>query len=160
MASRKALVIIGGKIQQLPAGDYLDSPTSGSQDISVVNNNAGAIVIGTPVYIAAAGQVDKAKADAAATADVVGLVKTTSIAAAGTGIVTVDGVLTATTGQWDAVTGGSGGLTANTIYYLDPATAGKLTSTAPTTVGHSVTRVGKALSTTDLLINIEAPILL
>jgi hypothetical protein len=68
--------------------------------------------------------------------------------------------LTATTGQWDAVTGGSGGLVANTVYYLDAATAGKLTATAPTTAGQYVVEVGMALSTTELLIKTRTPILL
>jgi len=40
------------------------------------------------------------------------------------------GEITLTTGEWDTVTGGSGGLTAGSIYYLD-TTAGKLTTTEP-----------------------------
>lgn len=44
------------------------------------------------------------------------------------------------------------GLTAGAIYYVSDATAGLLTSTAPTTSGHYVQRVGVALSSTQLLI--------
>jgi hypothetical protein len=97
------------------------------------------------------------KADAAATADVDGLAFD-SIANAASGQMQTVGIQTLTTVQWDAVTGGSGGLTANAKYYLDTATAGKLTATAPSTVGQFVTLVGRAISTTQLRLNIQPPI--
>jgi len=127
---------------------------------TATNGEAGAIVIGAPVYLFSGGTVKKAKADAAGTANVLGLVATVSIAAAGSGQVWTSGKVTATTGQWDAVTGGSGGLVAGTTYYLDPATAGRLTSTAPTTAGQLVVSVGTAMSTTELLLRVEPAILL
>jgi hypothetical protein len=61
--------------------------------------------------------------------------------------------LTATTGEWDTVTGGSGGLTAGAQYYLSDTTAGRLTTTPPSTTGRYVVNVGRALSTTVMLIN-------
>jgi len=78
-----------------------------------------------------------------------------SIATGQPGSIQTDGILTATTGQWDAVTGQTGGLTVGSIYYLSPTTAGQLTVTPPSAVGHFVARIGKAISETSLEITIE-----
>jgi len=158
MSLRKPLVIVDGQIQQLQAGDSLDAAASEVDAVELTNGNAGSIVIGTPVYSKAAGSVDKAQANASGTVEVVGIVRDTSITSAASGSIQTDGVLSATTGQWDAVTGGSGGLTYNTVYYLDPDTAGMLTETAPTDTGDYVVRIGKAISTTELEISISQPI--
>jgi hypothetical protein len=136
------------------------APSAGSPTVSLTNANAGTIVIGAPVYASAAGQVDKARANASGTASVVGLVYDASILTTAAGLIQTDGVVTATTGQWDAVAGTSGGLTFNTKYYLSAATAGLLTATAPTTVGQYVCQVGIALSTTQMKLSIESTILL
>jgi hypothetical protein len=69
-------------------------------------------------------------------------------------------VLNATTGQWDTVTGGTGGLTPNAIYYLDPGNAGKLTTVAPITISQYVAQVGIAISTVDLKLDPMLTILL
>ena len=127
----------------------------GGTTFEATNANAGAIVIGTPVYVSAAGSVDKAMADAMATKDVVGLVVDTSIASAASGDIQTGGLFTATTGQWDAVTGDTGGLTAGTQYFVDPDTAGLLTDTAPITADDFVCPVGIALSTTEMIIAIH-----
>ena len=126
----------------------------------LTNNNVSPIVIGTPVYCESDGKVDLAKADAVATVQAIGLVKDVSIAASAIGNIQTDGILEATTGQWDAVAGTTGGLTAGTIYFLSAATAGQLTATAPTTIGEFVVRVGVALSTTKMEITLTQPILL
>jgi hypothetical protein len=160
MALKKPLVLSGGQIQQLQSGDTLDAVASEAGVITMTNANAGPVVIGTPVYVPVAGSVDKAKADASGTVQVMGLVASTSIAAGSPGTVQCDAALSAITTQWDAVTGQTGGLTAGSVYYLDPATPGKLTVTAPTTAGQYVVRVGLALSTTELDIGINPPILL
>jgi hypothetical protein len=81
-----------------------------------------------------------------------------SIATTASGNILVDGVLTATTAQWDAVAGTTGGLTPGTVYFLGAATAGTLTSTAPSTTGQFVVRVGRAISSTKLDLMIMAPI--
>jgi|SRR5882672_6380971 len=158
MAIRLPLVLVSGQIQQLQAGDSLDTR---AEQFQLTNDEATPVVICAPVYNDAAGGFKKAQANASGTKDVVGLVgQAPSIANGVAGAVTLDGVLTATTAQWDAVTGGSGGLTFKTRYYLDPATSGKLTTTAPTTVGQYVCEVGIAMSATDLKINVMPPILL
>ena len=92
-------------------------------------------------------------------ANVVGVIKDTSIAFNAVGNVQVNGVLTATTGQWNAITGG-GGLTSGSVFYLDPTTPGHITSTVPSTGGQYVVQVGVALSTTELDIQIGPPVLL
>lgn len=127
------------------------SSTSGV-NITATNGEAGAIAIGRAVYISAGDTVRLANANAAGTKNVAGLVFDTSINAAASGNVSVTGQVTATTGQWDAVTGQTGGLTAGSIYYLSNATAGAMTTTAPST-GY-IAPVGLALSTTKMVINI------
>lgn len=158
MAARKPLVINSGQIEQLQAGDTLDASVSEVDVVSKTNDNAGSIVIGTPVYVKSNGNVDKGRANASGTVQLLGLVKDASVAAAASGIIQTDGILVATTAEWDAVTGGSGGLTAGSRYFLDPSTAGMLTTSAPTTAGQFVVSVGLAISTTDMDISIEPPI--
>ncbi len=154
MAARKPLVINAGQVQQLQAGDTLDAAVTQVDVVSMTNAESVTIVIGAPVYVFSASNVKKAKADASGTSKVIGLVRDVSVAASASGVIQTDGVLVATTVQWDAITGGSGGLTAGSRYYLDPATGGMLTLTAPTTVGQFVCPIGIALSTTDLEITI------
>lgn len=158
MAARKPLVLINGRVAQLPPGDTLAASSAEVDVVNVSNANVAALDIGTPVYIQGADSMDKAQANAAGTSEVLGLVQSASIAPAGSGSVQTNGVMTASTGQWDAVTGESGGLTPGATYFLDPATAGMLTQTAPVAVGEFVTRVGRALSTTDMVINPEPAI--
>jgi len=103
------------------------------------------------IYPSSAGNVKLAKADAEATIHAIGLA-TALVAPAATGVMQTDGTLTATTGEWDAVTGDSGGLTTDSIYFLSEATAGALTSVAPTS-GY-VVPVGIAVSTMKMKINL------
>ena len=136
------------------------APAGGRSLIEMTNDNAGPIVIGNPVYVKSNGNVDLAKANAVGTAELLGLVAATSIASSASGNIQVDGILEATPGQWDAITGGVGGLTVDAIYYLDGGAAGGLTTTAPTTTDECVVQVGQALSTTKMNIRITTPILL
>jgi hypothetical protein len=128
--------------------------------LTLTNGNAGSIVICTPVYISSNNTVDKGKADNSGTKKIIGLVNQASIASGASGLIKIMGTFTATTGQWDAVAGTTGGLTANTKYYLSAGTAGLLTATPPSVVGQYVIAVGTAISTTELNINIELSILL
>lgn len=124
--------------------------------VSLSNQEAGAIVIGQAVYTFGNGQVKKAIASGSGTKDVIGIVKDASISASASGSIAVSGIVTATTGEWDTVTGQSGGLTPGAIYYLDNTTAGKIVTTAPSTGW--VAPVGLALSTTQLKVNVLATI--
>ncbi len=149
MPSVKPLVILNGLKQQIPAGYVLDAIVSGGEGEIYTNDEAGPIVIGAPVYLDAADGVKKAKANALATSKVIGLVKDVSIATTVQGTILTDGVLTATTTQWDAICGTTGGLTFNTLYYLDPATGGTLTATPPATIGQYVRPVVIGISATE-----------
>lgn len=154
MALLRPLVIVDGQIRQLQSGD---TPV-GVDFAEMTNNNASPIVIGNAVYCDGAGTVDLAQANALGTAEILGFVKDTSIAAAVSGPIQTDGILEATTTQWDAVAGTTGGLTAGAVYFLDPSTAGFITETAPISAGQYVIRAGKAISTTELEISITEPI--
>jgi hypothetical protein len=155
MAAKKPLVIgTDGFPEELSSSDTLDANTGGKDIVTLANANAGSIVIGAPVYkTATSNQVDLARANASGTRRVIGLVADASIAAGASGSIQTDGVLVATTGEWDAVTGGSGGLTPGSQYWLSAATAGQLTTSVPGS-GNYVVPVGIALSTTELEISI------
>mgnify|MGYP005834837459 CR=1 FL=1 len=129
-----------------------------STQVLLTNVNAGDIVKGTPVYVHSSGNVDKADAGAASTTRVIGLVADTSIATTTAGNIAVAGILSATTGQWDAITGQTGGLTAGAVYYLSDGTSGTLTTTAPVADGSYIAPVGIALSTTQMKIQIDPTI--
>jgi hypothetical protein len=132
--------------------------TSGSTVVQISNGSVSPIVSGAPVYITGSGTVSAAQANSLGTSGVLG-VTNGLIAPAGTGGVVVTGPLVLTTAQWDAVvTGESGGLTAGTLYFLDPAAAGKLTATAPSTPGQVVTLIGRAIAPTTLIITMGVPI--
>lgn len=151
MAARKPLVIIDGQLQELPTSDTLNAPVSAIDLITKTNGNASAITIGQPVYVKADGTVDLAGAAASGTKAVVGLVRDASIAAATSGNIQTDGILVCA--DWTAVTG-TATLTPGTQYFLSP-TEGQLTSTAPTTPGHFVVRVGLATATDTMEIDTE-----
>jgi hypothetical protein len=160
----KTLLVIGsdGLPQQLQAGDRPVVAISANDIRNYTNGeSSAAIAIGAPVYASAAGTVKLAKANAKATSGVVGLGYDVTTAFGATGNIQCSGVMIATTGQWDSViTGGSGGLTFNTLYFLDPAAFGKLTATPPTTVGYCNVLIGRAISTTELALALGQPILL
>lgn len=159
----KIPVVIGsdGLLQQLQSADTINISSANYSARTITNGEgAAAIVIGAPVYATAADTVKKAQANAKSTSQLMGLGLDATIAAAGVGTIITGGTLVATTTQWDAVAGTTGGLVFATRYFLDPATAGKITSTVPTTVGQTVTQVGIALSTTELELQIVAPVLL
>jgi hypothetical protein len=163
MTLRIPLVLgANGLPQQLQSGDTLNAPTNIPSIISLINGESSVgLVIGMPVYVSAAGTVKRAEANAASTANVLGLCYDVSIAASASGNICEDGLLTATTTQWDAVvTSETGGLTFGTLYFLDPANIGKLTSTVPTTVGQLVVLVGIGVSSTIMNVNVRPPILL
>lgn len=131
-----------------------------TEDVFLTNGGTGALTIGEAVYIFSADTFKAAEANASGTTRAIGLVADNSIAASASGNVRVSGVLAATTSQWDTVAGTTGGLSAGSVLYLSDSTAGHLTATPPSTTGHYVVEIGQALSSTELLINVKAPILL
>ncbi len=116
------------------------------------NEEVSAITIGMPVYTSSSGKVKKAKADAATTKLVIGLVRAASIAAGATDDIQTDGVLSSS--DWTAVTGAAA-LTAGSEYWLSSSTAGNLSTSPPpaSEVGSYQVPVGRAISTTELEIH-------
>jgi hypothetical protein len=149
-----------GRITQIQPGDTLNAPVSEVDSYSLTNASASAALICTPVCISGADAFVLARADAVGTADAFALVSAASIAAAGSGSVQTDGFFIATTAQWDAITGQTGGLTPNAAYFLSATTAGRLTTTAPTATGQFSTYIGRAVSATVLELSIDRGILL
>ena len=136
---------------------------SGGEELLQINGELTSIVIGTPVYSSSPGTVKRAQADNQARARVLGMVVENSIGTTLTGRIIDDGVLIATTVQWDAVTGGVGGLFPNVFYYLDPFTAGRITTSPPQSnvdVGKFVVILGLSLDSTTLDLRIHQPVLL
>ena len=152
MAVKKPIVITSGQLEQLQAGDRLDL----GNIITKTNNSGGAMVIGQAVFVSGVN-ADLAQANAQSTIRVAGLILTGGANLASVDIL-ADGILTATTGEWDAVTGDTGGLTPGSDYFLSAGTGGGLTLTAPTAAGEFVVRVGHAVSTTELEIEVQQPI--
>lgn len=131
---------------------FAASGTGGAGPISVLTNaDGGSVVICSAVYTDSSGTFKRAIANAAGTSLVTGILTGTTANAA-SGNVATSGEVSATTGEWDAVTGQTGGLTVNAIYFLDNVTAGKITTTAPSS-GY-ISPVGKAVSPTKLVVNI------
>lgn len=158
MATRKPLVQVDGQIQQLQSGDDI-----GSNEGIVGGTNGETvtpIIFGSPVYVAGNDSFRQAQANAAPTSKVFGLSASPTAAGGAAMSVQMNNILTGTTAQWDAVTGQTGGLTANARYFLSPTTAGRLTTTAPQTTGQYVAPVGIAKSSVDMQIDIDSTILL
>lgn len=153
-----SMVIPGG----VPGPSILEdmSVLSDATTRAVTNGADVALVIGTPLYVSGAGLVQAARANALPATRVVGLVYVPSIAVGQSGMMITDGVMEATTAEWDFITGGSGGLTFGTAYFLSPTTAGKMVSAAPSTTGQYLVRIGTALSATVLEVSITPEILL
>lgn len=140
---------------RVTAGSSTSSTSEGTTS-TLTNNQGATIVIGRAVYSDGSGTVRLANSAAVGTRKPTGLVADASIGSAASGTIVTAGVLTATTTQWDVVTGQTGGLTTDSYYYLSGTTDGALTTTAPTT-GWMV-RVGKALSTTKMRLQMDSPI--
>jgi hypothetical protein len=117
------------------------------------------LIAGNAVRATTAGHVGKGQANAVNTSRIVALA-TAGVTSGASGTFQTNGVVILTTGEWDAVTGGSGGLTPDSEYFLSATTAGLLTTTAPTTAGHVVKPLGVALSTTELALRILSEVLL
>lgn len=124
----------------------------------MVNGTATAVSMGRAVYISGDDQISLAIANNIASSKVVGFVGASSIAAGAAGPIIIDGIVEATTGEWDAVTGQSSGLTPGAEYYLSNINAGTITTSAPTTGVH--VPVGVALSRTKLKIDVKRVVIL
>lgn len=120
----------------------------------VTNTDSITLLIGMVVYMNAANSARAAKADDYATVLVAGLM-TSTVASGSAGEMQLNGQLTALTTEWDVVTGGTGGLDPGQYYYLSPSVVGGITTIAPSAPGQFCVKVGLALSTTTMLIDID-----
>lgn len=154
MAERRPLVIITGEMQEIPLGDNVPS----SADL-LQRTFTSTVIAGEAVYVDAAGSVDQAQADALGTSDVLGLAAA-AVVATNPGTVIANGVVTLTTGEWDAVAGTTGGLTPGTKYFLSPDTAGLLEEGSSASATEYVVEIGEAMSTTELHVRIRRRVLL
>lgn len=127
--------------------------------ISLANESGGSVIPGQAVYINGSGTFALAVASAYSTGGAVGLLLA-SATNHGLVQVLVFGSIVLTTGQWDAVAGTSGGLSPGTLYFLSPTTPGSITSAPPTAAGQVVEPVGRAISPTQMVLNIGLPLLL
>lgn len=126
--------------------EWADPTGSGSgesltRDINITSHG---FAVGDWLYVNGSGTYAKAKADAASTCDVVGVVS--AVADANNFTLTLDGYVSTLSG-----------LTAATGYVLSAATAGAMTATAPTTAGQFVAPVFIALTTGTGYVRIERP---
>ncbi len=112
------------------------------------------VVPGNPIYLKASGHIGLAQADNNLTATVVGLCK---VSQSPTFSASYQMLGKLTLSDWTAIIGTTS-LTPGAIYYLDDATIGSLTTAAPTSVGSFVTKVGEAISSDTMEIEIEQKI--
>lgn len=132
-------------------GIVASSASGQSNNTTGTNNEASTIAKLSAVYSDGSGTFRKANANAEATSKPQGILAVATNVAAGGNMVTA-GEVVGTTTEWDAITGQTGGLTINANYFLDNVTAGKITTSVPSS-GFLV-QMGRATSTTTLLVRI------
>jgi len=116
-----------------------------------------AVSPGHVMYKKSNGNLGKAIADGSVIPRVAGIVVTGAPQGGGAeykmeGI--IDGI-----SNWSAFTDqGNANLSEGSFYYISPTNAGKITTSAPTTVGQYVVQVGYAQSNTYLNLQIQPPI--
>lgn len=157
MAIKRPLTIntTTGDLERIGGGDTVKD----SNSIDATNNTGSSIPIVTPVYqTGTADEVEECDASAVVTARCIGLTAE-AIADASTGVVQTSGLISALTGEWDAVTGDIGGLVPGARYWLDTL-SGELTQTPPSADGEVIAPIGTAKSTTEFVIDIDRLIVL
>lgn len=132
-------------------------PGGGSGDNTMIKTAGANLSAGEPCQIGVTNATP-AQAITATNEATVGGLAIADAASSSPVTLQFSGPLTLTTVQWDARTGGSGGLAAGFWYYLSASTPGGLTTTAPSAGGEFVTAVGFAEDATTLIINPSAPV--
>lgn len=138
--------------------DPLRSGSSGASSAPGVLSGSGTVHKGEPVFVATANVFTAASAagiSPIADAFVAGLTDR-EVTAGGDRSVLVKstGIVTMTTAEWDAITGGSGGLTVG-AYYL--GSLGGLSTTRLSTSGQKIVLVGIALNATQMQLQLGDP---
>jgi hypothetical protein len=150
--------LIGDGIEITYTSDEVTLKNLGRWTEQVENASGGPVTIGQVVRLKSTGKFDLALANNFTTSEILGLVADAIINNGVTGTIQIAGPIETTTLIWDSLTGQTGGLTPNTIYYLNETINGSLTIIPPTTEDSCVVRVGKALTTTKLLLYPHEPI--
>lgn len=150
--SPRIVEITTGGLQGPPGTPGTNGASSDTTVItaSKVNGHAYTLTQGAPVCIVSG--VFRLATSAAPFNRVVGLVYEDLIVAGATGRAQVGGIMVQPTAEWDLVTIGVGGLVPEASYFL--SANGKLSPYPPETVGDYVVRIGVAISSTDLQIDI------
>jgi hypothetical protein len=152
------IVTAGGSAPQYVNPATLSVGGANYSSITLNNGSGATTVICTPVYSNATGTYAVANAGGSTTKNIVGFLQSTSVTNGTPGTIITNGLMTATTAQWDAINSGeSGGLTPGATYFLSAA-GGYITTVAPTVVGQWVVKVGTALSSTQLQVNLLLPV--
>lgn len=163
-SARKPLVLDeNNEIQQLQSGDTLAATIAGGDVYNLKNTSGSTMIEGTAVYAhTVAGEVkistaeDNSPIEKARTLGLV--VQTYGIANNATGAIHLGGPMSLPTTTWDPLTGDTGGLTPGKVYFLKSESSGAITKIPPTGPGEWVVRIGTAISTTTLMVNIQPPI--
>lgn len=132
-------------------------PPLDTELVVTTNGDAVPLVVGMPVALLG-GQFARGNASSQPLSLAVGLVR---MGAAMTLPVQAQasGSLILPTAFWDVITAGLGGLLPDAIYYLSTV-VGQITTTPPNVVGQSIVELGRAISSTELVIRIRRPVLL
>lgn len=147
----KPIIWSGSNAKLINSGDFIDSKNNSltnASKINVTKNSHGwtSSDLGRPLYLN--GSVwTLAQANTSAAAEIAGFIYA---------IIDVDTVRVALGGQIPTVGAnlleGGGNLVAGEAYFLSPTTAGKITATEPTTIGHISKPIGVATSTTSIVL--------
>lgn len=140
--------------------------TGGSGDtpgvFSKLNGEPAPLLKGMPVYINIADpdRVMRARATTFEMSSVAGLIlNDVGIPTGGSARIVSRGLVEKTTLAWDFLTGGTGGLQAGRDYFLRADSfSGGLTHIVPTESGGYVVKLGRALTSTVIDVNMEPPI--
>jgi hypothetical protein len=131
-----------------------ETPSADTRYETIIDVDA---ISGQPLYIQTInGHLNLAKADTGTTAQVIGFAES-DVSSGEVCFYLTEGFIERT--DWTLITGATD-LSPGATYFLDPDTAGKITTTAPTTAGQLVVRVGRAVNVRTLDIEVELPILL
>lgn len=148
----KKLIQGGGITISYGAGIITISATSAIQLEAEADSQ---IKIGNPIYLKANGHTEPAKADNINTVQVVGVSISDTAATYSCKYITEGQVERV---DWTEIAG-TASLSPGISYFLD-IISGKITTIAPTTTRQYVVRIGRAVSTIRLDVEIELPILL
>lgn len=147
-------VVAVGQIGPRGADGVQGEPGSGTaQVISALNSTGVAINRGTPVSLEPDGTI--VKAQAGTNSRVAGLVADAVISNNTYGVVQIAGSLLANQAEWEDATVLSGPLLVGKTYFLSTI-AGRMTTTPDTSSVVAV--VGKAITDTSFMIDVEPPI--